>query len=292
MGSTWLWTLITTTFRNNVEQWVWLLIEDLYVFPRVSVSVAITWMVRKEHPGVAPALLVAAIVGVLIYFVMRRKYGPHRTKETSGEVFFVIAKRIVGVSVAGPFYRWVLAGMTEFRDLCLWSLGIWLGLITLSVISCWRKKADDQGWKKHLEKMLLEDIATPVHVAFSTPTVEWVLHGQAKVWAPLMVISIIGIILWWAVRVKRQGWPEGANKPFLEEALASILEEEAEKKEEVAEESVEEIYRRSTYWWERLWEFRKSEQLSDQNDDFQKFLYFGGVDDGVVVEKNEVRGKP
>jgi hypothetical protein len=209
MSTVWTWTVVTTTFREKTDKWRWLIIEDLFVVPRVSVSVAVTWMIRKEHEGRAAWLLVAALAGVFVYFILRRVWGPHKSSEGAVDVLFIIKKRIVGVSVAGPFYRWILAGNTDFRAICLWSTGIWVFLIALSAFNIYRK--DGEGWKLSLRKMLLEDIATPVHVAFSTPTVEWVTHGHEPVWLALMGVSVVCIFFYWAFKVKLEGWPAGAN---------------------------------------------------------------------------------
>jgi len=231
MAGGWLWSMATTTFRGEAgkepaeqkRRFRWNIIEDIYVLPRVSFSVAITWWIRKDHTEYALQLLAFAVVGILLYFVLRRKQGLDKDHENTASVFFVIAMRIVGVSVAGPFYRWFLAGMNEFRNLCLLSSGIWGAFLLLSMIPSLRKKMPN-GEREPIHKLIREAVAVPVHVAFGTPVVEWTVHGKGYVWGPLMGISVLFIIGYWMWYVKTEGWPSGSNRRDHEEISEELPE--------------------------------------------------------------------
>jgi hypothetical protein len=210
--------MITTTFRmkfrGNEKKFWWSLIEEAYVWPRISFSVAVVWMIRNDHAQYAPKLLMFAVFGICLYFYARRRMGPEREHESFGSVFFVIMMRIVGVSVAGPFYRWYLANMEEFKWLCIGSSILWLLFMGISLLPAMRKKmptAENPNAKEPVHRLVLEAFAVPIHVAFGTPVVEWTVHGKGSVWGPLMATSVVCIIIYWAIFVKTQGWPQGSN---------------------------------------------------------------------------------
>lgn len=211
MLACWIWSMLTTTFRDEKKKFQWGMIEDCYVWPRVSFSVAVVWLVRNDHANYAWGVLTLAVVGIILYFILRRKFGPERERETAAVVFFLITVRIVGVSVAGPYYR-LGAGMKEFLWIAIVSTGLWFVLITLSLLPRFRKRMPD-GQLEPTNKLVREAIAVPVHVAFGTPLTEWTLRGShGGYWPTMMGVSVLCIILYWMWYVKTEGWPTGANR--------------------------------------------------------------------------------